>query len=177
MTAERSPNRPSDRPFAADTGRLFAAAVLLFSAGALAVAYTAQWGFGLEPCPLCLWQRVPYGVAAVLALCALAPRMEPWRPLILAVCGIAFASGAAIAVYHFGVEQQWWRSAICAGGIPGPLTTAELLAALNEPAPKPCDAVDWTVFGLSITAYNAAVSATLALFAVIGAWRVRHEGR
>lgn len=175
MTADRSPPLPSERPFTADTGRLFAATVLLFSAGALAVAYIAQWGFGLEPCPLCLWQRVPYGVAAVLALVALARPLKRWRPLILAVCGVALASGTAIAVYHFGVEQQWWRSAICSGGIPGPLTTAELLAALDGPAPKACDTVGWTVFGLSITAYNAAVSATLALFTLIGAWRVRRD--
>ena len=45
--------------------------IFAVSATALANAYIAEYGFGLEPCILCLYQRVPYAVAGVLGLAAL----------------------------------------------------------------------------------------------------------
>src|SRR6266404_5261614 len=37
--------------------------VILVGVAALAAAFFAQYVGGLAPCPLCLWQRYPYGVA------------------------------------------------------------------------------------------------------------------
>ena len=41
------------------------------SAAALAVALASQYWGGLAPCGLCLWQRIPHGVAIVIGLGAL----------------------------------------------------------------------------------------------------------
>jgi disulfide bond formation protein DsbB len=149
--------------------RWFFAVVVAASMAALGTALVAQYGFGLEPCVLCQYQRIPYWVAAGAALVAL------WVPTsdrggIALVVAFIFACGAALAAYHFGVEQKWWHAATaCAaqGGLPmsfdafreGPLT----------PIAKPCDAVDWTIFGISITAYNAVLSALLAVAALLAA--------
>ena len=146
------------------TPRGVAAALLAVGAGALATAYIAEYGFGLEPCVLCLYQRIPYAVVGVLGLVGLiiAPdrRRAGW---LAAAAGAAFLIGSGIAVYHVGVEQHWWQSATgCGGGLPPAMDVKDLMASLSAPLPKACDAVDWTFLGLSMATWNAAVSPLLA---------------
>ncbi len=45
--------------------------VVFASLAALVTAYVAQYGFDLQPCVLCLYQRWPYGVAIVIAMLAI----------------------------------------------------------------------------------------------------------
>jgi disulfide bond formation protein DsbB len=153
--------------------RWFFPIVLAVSLAALAVALTAQYGFDLEPCVLCQYQRIPYWVAAAMALVALlVPASD--RSGIASMIALVFGLGAALAAYHFGVEQKWWNAATaCAarGGLPTSFEAfrAEPLA----PIAKACDAVDWTVFGLSITLYNAALSLALAIVSFVAAVALR----
>src|SRR5690606_38242336 len=77
----------------------------LGSLALLAGAFLFQFAGGLQPCPLCIWQRWPHAVAGVLGLIALA---TPLRPI--ALLGLATTLlGAGIAGYHTGVEQGWWQ--------------------------------------------------------------------
>jgi len=48
-----------------DIPRLIPFAVFAAAVFALGNAYTAQYAFDLEPCILCLYQRVPYVVTGV----------------------------------------------------------------------------------------------------------------
>ncbi|MBM3566271.1 MAG: disulfide bond formation protein B [Alphaproteobacteria bacterium] len=159
---------PLKSPLERATRPAFAAALLLAaSVLALAAAFVAQYGFGLEPCPLCLYQRVPYVAGGILAAAALV--MPAARGWLLALAGMGFAVNAGIALYHVGVENHWWASAVC-GGAPTALGSIEdLRQALTRPPPKPCDAVDWTLFGISMAGYNIAVSLGLAALAA-AAW-------
>src|ERR1700722_5599749 len=81
---------------------------LLILAGAivaLAFAFIMQFGFDLHPCVLCLWQRVPYGVAGVLALAAWI--RAPYRQqaaFLLALCALVYLTGMGLAFFHSGVE-------------------------------------------------------------------------
>ncbi len=90
--------------------RLFPTLLLLACVGALGAALTTQYGFGLKPCVLCIYQRIPYVVAAVLAATALSPRVSVRGKLaLIALCGLAFAVDSGIAVFHVGVEHHWWE--------------------------------------------------------------------
>ena len=152
-------------------GRLIQLAILGVSLGALGTAYTVEYAFGLEPCRLCLYQRVPYAVTAILALLMFG---MPRRILLAAVVLAAgvFLAGAGIAFHHVGVEQQWWASAAsCGGSTDLPATTEELLASLTpEPA---CDQPAWTLFGVSMAGYNLAASYVLAFASLAGAVKLR----
>ena len=151
-------------------------AILAASVGALATAYTAEWAFGLEPCILCLYQRIPYAVAGVFGLLALLLPSGRYRVWAVAGCGAVFVAGAGIAFYHVGVEQHWWMSqASCgaAGAGPEPRTVEELRTLLGAKPPKACDEIDWTLFGLSMATYNVAASLALAYGAFWGALRMR----
>lgn len=161
-----------------DLTRMIPFTVFAVSVFALANAYTAQYAFGLEPCILCLYQRVPYAVAGVLGLAALFVPSIRFRAV--AVAGAAFLVGASIAFYHVGVEQHWWVSAAAcgAGGVPGdaggPRTVDELRQMLMRGSPvKACDEVDWTLFGLSMATYNVPFSLALALGSFWGAAHLR----
>lgn len=148
--------------------------ILAASVGALGLAYVAEGVYGIEPCQLCLWQRVPYAVAGLLAVAALLAPTRRWRAAAVAASGAAFTVGMGIALYHVGVEQHWWASAACAAGSDKvPATVTELRAMLTAAPPKPCDALDWTLFGISMATYNVAVSAALAAGSFWAAEKIR----
>lgn len=156
-----------------DWPRIVPLAILAVSAGALGVAYTAQYAFGVEPCRLCLYQRVPYAGSGLLAILALGlPSEGRARAWAVALCAVLFLAGAVIAFHHVGVERHWWASAAsCAagGGEVAEMTLEEMKARLLAPAEKPCDVVDWALFGLSMATYNVAVSLAMAAAAIAGA--------
>lgn len=154
--------------------------ILLASAGALATAYIAEYGLGLEPCVLCLYQRVPFAAGILLgagALCAERtghPRAGVW---LVALAGAGFLAGAGVALYHVGVEQHWWESAVCGGAPLATMSIEDLQAALLAPPPKSCDAVDWTFLGLSMASWNAIVSPLLAGATLVAAASLSRTAR
>jgi disulfide bond formation protein DsbB len=97
----------------------------------------------------------------------LAPQGRAQAWLLGAAAGM-FAFGAALAFYHVGVEEHWWGSIAACGG---ELATGEVgddLRALSPADLKPCDRVDWRLFGLSLAGYNAVFSTLLAGICVTG---------
>ncbi|MFD1703632.1 disulfide bond formation protein B [Methylopila henanensis] len=150
-------------------GLLIAAVATLAVGGALVFEH----GFGYVPCMLCLWQRWPYYLGAPLALIAvlLAARgaAGPARLLLVAVA-VLFAGGAALGVYHAGVEWSFWPGPTsCAGANAAPTSAGGLLAQMQTTRIVPCDRAAWRLFGLSLAGYNALVAAGLAGLAIAGA--------
>lgn len=145
-------------------------AVALVSAGALAFAYTAQYGFGLQPCILCLYQRWPYRIAIALGLIALFfRRSEILWPVVL-----LYVAGAAIAFFQVGVEEHWWRGTSgCSGPVLNGLSVQEMMAAIDTAPVVPCDQVAFRFLGLSMAAYNGLLSAGLAVVLAVALWAVK----
>ena len=147
-------------------------AIVLACLGALAFAYIGQYGFGLEPCILCLYQRLPYALAAGVALLtAVLPANASARAVLVRLCGVIFLGGAGLAFYHVGVEEHWWAAMTGCGGQPGmDVTVEDLQASLRRPsALKSCDEVDWRLFGVSLAGYNVILSVALAIGSFMGA--------
>ncbi len=157
--------------------RIAPAVIALVGLGALAAAFTAQYGFGLEPCILCLYQRVPYALALGLGLIGVfALRPAGLQPLLVLVAGLAFLVGAGIAGYHVGVEQHWWAgTASCtAPDFNANLSLEQLQRQLDEAASfVPCDQVAWSLFGISMAGYNLLASLVLAVVFLMTAARLR----
>ncbi len=157
--------------------RIAPAAIALVGLSALAAAFTAEYGFGLEPCILCLYQRVPYGVALGLGLLGLvALRPAGLQPVLVLIAGLAFLAGAGIAGYHVGVEQHWWAgTASCTTpGFDANLSLEELQRQLDQAASfVPCDQVSWSLFGISMAGYNLVASLILAVVFLLTAARLR----
>ena len=131
------------------------------SLAALAAAFAFQHIGGLDPCPLCIWQRWPHVAIVLLAALSLAFRGSAATSL-LGLTGLAALTGAGLAGYHVGVEQLWWQGlAACSGGAPAE-TVAELRERLLNAAPARCDEVAWSFLGLSMAAWNGLLSLGLA---------------
>lgn len=147
-------------------------AIMLFigSGALLAGAYGFQYFGDLQPCVLCLYQRVPHAVVLVLALIAmlLAPRSAAaWA---IGAAGLAVMVGAGIAGFHVGVEQHWWQgTAECGSTTAGDTLEALRAQLLAQPVAR-CDEVAWSLFNVSMAGYNLAFSVALAIFAFRNCW-------
>ena len=163
----------------ADFSRVFLALILGASLAALAAAFAGQYLFGLEPCILCLWQRVPFAVAAIVAavgLFALTGRGQ--SRLLIGLAALIFTLGAGLAFFHVGVQQHWWSSiAGCGGGPVSGLSVDDLTARALAAPPKPCDVVDWRLFGLSLAGWNTIASAGLAAACLVALTFLRKTAR
>jgi disulfide bond formation protein DsbB len=138
------------------------ASLLLAIAAALILAavFAFQYLGGAAPCPLCIWQRYPYGL--LIALGVIGVFWQP-RPM-LALGALVLLVGAGLAGYHYGIEQGWLAlPAGCVAG--GEATSIEELRQMLREAPPACDQVQFTVLGLSLAAWNVLASLGLAAFA------------
>src|SRR5262245_30120764 len=154
-----------------------AAAVALGGAATLMGAWFFQYVLGYPPCPLCLEQRIPYYVAiplgAIVAIAAAraATRGTPRQLIVggLAVLALAMLVGAALGVYHAGIEWKWWAGPKDCSGPLDPLGSGNLLDQLRSINIVRCDEAPWRFLGLSLAGYNALISLALA---VVAAWGI-----
>jgi disulfide bond formation protein DsbB len=154
------------------------AAKIIFLASAVALGFVGvmQYRFGYEPCILCIWQRVPYGVTFALAALALVRDLRPFAWIFLGVCTVAFATDTALAIFHSGVELHWWLGT--AGCAITPLnggSIEDLRMQLLHTVVARCDVIGWTFLGLSMANYNVLYSSALAGFSLMAAMRAVEE--
>ncbi len=141
----------------------------LGSAGMLASALAFQYLGGLPPCHLCILQRWPHLAAVVILLAWAVTRWRIWPWL----GALAALTTAGIGLFHAGVEQGWWEyiSTCTQGSVAGISVTDLMNPATAAPPPVRCDAIPWSLFGLSMAGWNAALSFVLGLVWVFGATR------
>ncbi len=81
--------------------RLYLCAGLVAAGSALAFAYYLEYALGLEPCPLCIFQRV--AMLSVMVVCAIGMLHGPQaagRRIYAVLGGLSALAGAAIAARH-----------------------------------------------------------------------------
>ena len=138
----------------------FVALAGLGSAALLAGAFAFEYIGGLAPCQLCLWQRWPHAAAvAIMGLALLLPgRLLPLLGMLAA------KATAGIGVFHVGVEQAWWEGlASCTAGSISGVSVSDLLNPdVTVAAPVRCDAIAWSLLGISMAGWNVIASLGLA---------------
>jgi disulfide bond formation protein DsbB len=136
---------------------------LLAAAGSLALllgAYGFQYLGGLLPCTLCWWQRYPHMIAVGIGALVLI-----WSPrVVMALGALAALTTAAIAGFHVGVEQGWWEGlATCTADTLQGVAVSDLLNPdVDVAAPVRCDAIAWSMAGISMAGWNMVASVLLA---------------
>lgn len=135
---------------------------ILAGAGSAALLITALifQSVGYVPCELCILQRWPHLAAAIIgaALIFIDSKLLRWAGALAAGLATAFA------IYHAGVEYQWWQGPVaCTGGIDGMLnmSTQDLMAQLQSAPVTRCDQPQWYFLGLTMAGWNAICSAIL----------------
>lgn len=134
----------------------FQKTALLAAAGSAALMIGAlifQYGFGMAPCKMCIWQRWPHVIAIVLGAVIY---FMPNRFIAL-LGGLVVFVGGGIGVYHAGVEQKWWEGpSSCTGS--GLSLTDNLLDLTAPVHVVMCDVIPWSMFGISMAGWNAIIS-------------------
>lgn len=157
---------------------LFLAAI---SALSLAAALIAQYAFNLQPCQLCIYQRYPFAIAALLGVAAAVTvrttaRGATW---LIVGAGLALLANSALALYHSGIERDWWQGPTgCSAASLLEANSIEDAIARIEAAPVvPCDEIPWAdpVLGLSMANWNVGLCAGLAVIAFACVWLRRQR--
>lgn len=124
----------------------------------MAGVFIFQYGFGYQPCELCLLQRIPWWVAMGIGSLTILLSRRTALAALLPIAGVAtLVTGATIAAYHAGVEYKWWEGpTACTGSLPTDLDA--LKKAIMEAPIVRCDEVQWSLFGISMAGYNFIIS-------------------
>jgi disulfide bond formation protein DsbB len=139
------------------------AIVLLGSSALLGGAIAFQHLGGIAPCEMCMWQRWPHVAALALGLLALALRSN--RALV-ALAGVSILVTAGIGYFHAGVEQHWWQGITSCAASPVSGSTAEVMAQILATPMVRCDAIAWSLFGISMAGWNALISTVIGATAL-----------
>ncbi|WP_137718706.1 disulfide bond formation protein B [Methylobacillus flagellatus] len=142
----------------------------LASFGLVAYALFIQQKFNLEPCPLCIFQRMAYMALGVLfLLAALHNPASGGRKLHGVLQFIAAATGAGIALRHMWIQANPDKvMAECGAGFDYIFENFPLKNALDLvfKGTGECSAMDWSLFGLTIPQLSLIGFVGLGLFAV-----------
>jgi disulfide bond formation protein DsbB len=132
----------------------------------LAGAFYFQFGMGLYPCEMCVWQRWPHIIALYLGCIALlmATRHHGLARGFAVLGGLAIIASGAIGFFHAGVEYKWWEG-ITACAVTA--TTEITLDSIMDAPMVSCNTAPWSLLGISIAGYNGIIS-TLSGLTVIG---------
>jgi disulfide bond formation protein DsbB len=138
--------------------RLIFLAILLACAALLGYGYYLQYGQGLEPCPLCIFQRVCFMVLGAIALLAVLHNPAQIGGRVYA----ALASLSATAGIVFAGRQVWLQHLppdkvpACGPGLEYWMQTLPLAETIKKVfrGTGECAEVDWTFLGLSIAEWS-----------------------
>lgn len=131
----------------------------------LSFAFFAQYFMNLPPCPLCIFQRIPYSLIILFTAVTLAaPKLRPYFfwPILLSLLLSVFLSG-----YHTLVEKGLAEpSSFCSVETPIPthLSIEEIKEFLYKKPIENCSKPTLVIFGLSMAEWNFCFSAFLSLF-------------
>lgn len=141
----------------------------------LSYAYYLQYAKGLEPCPLCMLQRLAFFALAIAFLVAATHRSGVIAARAYGVTGLLIAAaGAAVSARHVWLQHTpESKRPACGPGFDflmdtfGPLNAVKrILHGSGE-----CGAVDWTFLGLSIPEWTLLAFIALGVYAVILGFR------
>lgn len=138
----------------------FGGLTALLALAVLATAYISQYLFGLYPCTLCLWQRVPYGVMVLCGLILMRTQTPHLSLSLMGLLSILWIISLGLSVYHFGVEEKWW---VFGGGCSADLYATsqsidDLLSMIKNAPVTRCDEPVDFLFGFSMAFYNILLS-------------------
>ncbi|WP_241565192.1 disulfide bond formation protein B [Paenirhodobacter populi] len=153
-----------------NSSRLLVAAAAFGSAAILVGALIFQ-ALGYAPCHLCILQRWPHLVAAILGVAILIFRL----PMVTALLGaLAALVTAGMGIYHSLVERHLIAGPdTCTAAPVGSMSASDLLAHIQNSPVIRCDEIAWQMFGVTMPNLNALFSLVFAALWLRAFWLAR----
>lgn len=164
---------PSPLPLRCDVRRrrVLNCGAALACFGMLAYALYAQYGLHLEPCPLCIFQRVAIiALGVVFLAAALHDPRGGGRYVYAALIGLAALVTVGLATRHLYIQSQPPGSVASCGA---PLEVMLKFSPLSEVVRKvlsgggECSQVNWSFVGLAMPAWVLVAALVLGIAGVL----------
>ena len=125
-------------------------------------AFVIEYELGLQPCKLCLYERIPYFLSILLIVKIFF--ISGYEKITLLILPLVFIISSILAFYHFGIEQGFFKeSLVCtSGNLSETLTKEEILKQLSQNTIS-CKDVNFRIFGFSLAAINTIFSISLSV--------------
>lgn len=150
---------------------------LILCVALLGYAYYSQFYLGLEPCPLCIFQRIGVIVLAALFLLAILHQPAGWGARVYAaLIGLTALAGAGIAARHVWLQHlPPGQVPECGPGLGYMLQVFPLSETLRMvfTGSGECANVDWAFLGLSMPAWVLIWFVVLGVAGLWANWRTR----
>ncbi|OAM53326.1 disulfide bond formation protein DsbB [Methylovorus sp. MM2] len=142
----------------------------IVSFGLVGMALYIQQKYNLEPCPLCISQRIAFMVLGLLFLGAAIHGPKGWGRNVYGLLHFtAAAAGAGIASRHIWIQANPEKvMAECGAGFDYIFETFPMKRAMELVfrGTGECSAIDWTLFGITIPQLSLVAFVFLAGYAI-----------
>ena len=144
------------------TNNIFLIVILAIISLMIISALIIQYWLGHEPCKLCLYERIPYFLSMLLIIKIIF--VKKYEKITLLILFLVFMSSAALAFYHFGIEQGFFNeSFVCkTGNLSENFSKEQLLEQLKQNIIS-CKDVSFRILGLSLATINTIFSVVLSV--------------
>ena len=135
--------------------------ILVFISLVLVSAFIIEHKLGHQPCKLCIYERIPYFLSALLITKFFF--ISSYEKPTLLILSLVFIASSVLAFYHFGIEQGFFEESFpcTTENLSETLTKAELLEQLKQNTIS-CKEVSFRLFGFSLAAINTIFSIFLS---------------
>tara|TARA_B100000029_G_scaffold361593_1_gene354578 strand:- start:2755 stop:3237 length:483 start_codon:yes stop_codon:yes gene_type:complete len=135
--------------------------ILIFIFLVLTSAFVVEYGLDHKPCELCLYQRIPYFISALLIINIFL--IKKYEKITFLLLSFVFAASAILAFYHFGIEQGFFKesTACTTGNFSETMSKEEVLEQLKQ-SKISCKDVNLRIFGFSLATINFIFSIALS---------------
>ena len=143
------------------TNNIFLIVILAIIALTIISALIMQYWLGHEPCKLCLYERIPYFLSMLLIIKILF--IKKYEKITFLILTLVFIGSAALAFYHFGIEQGFFsESFVCETRNVSETSSKEQLIEQLKQNTISCKDVTFRMFGFSLAAINTIFSICLS---------------
>ena len=142
--------------------KIFLVSILIFIFLVLFLAFIIQYRLDHQPCKLCVYERIPYFLSALLIIKMLLVNKN--EKITLLIISLTFFIGFLLSFYHFGIEQGFFRESFaCTTDVDKTLTKEDLLKELKNNKIISCKDVSFRILGLSLATINTIFSLGLSV--------------
>ena len=147
------------------TNNIFLIVILAIISFTVISALIIQYWLGHEPCKLCLYERIPYFLSMLLIIKIFF--FKKYEKITLLILTLIFVSSAALAFYHFGIEQGLFNESLtCSAQDLSKILSKEQLMEQLKQNTVSCKDVSFKILGLSLATINTIFSFFLSVIFV-----------